>query len=66
MESVPESVWNVKASEVVAEDEGASVIDGVVEPEVRVTTLVPGDTGLPNTSTPSPQLPDESREKIVK
>jgi hypothetical protein len=37
MESVPEFVWNVKASEVVAEAPGAILTDGVVEPEVRVT-----------------------------
>jgi hypothetical protein len=57
MISVPEVVWKVKVLEVVALPPGASVVDGVSVPTPNVTPVAPGDTGLPNGSTPVDQLP---------
>jgi hypothetical protein len=44
--SVPDDVWKVKVSEVVAVPLGAKETDGVSVPVVRVTVNVPGEIGL--------------------
>ena len=52
MMSVPEEVFRVKVSEVVAVAPGDKETDGVSVPVVRVTDTDPGDTGLVGRSTP--------------
>ena len=44
--SVPEDVWKVKVSEVVAEPPGVRTLLGVSVPVPRVTKVDPGDTAL--------------------
>lgn len=52
MTSVPEDVFRVNVSEVVAVPPGATDTEGVSVPTPRVTTEVPGEIGLDGRSTP--------------
>jgi hypothetical protein len=66
MTSVPDVVWNVKVSDVVALPPGASVTDGVSVPLPKITPADPGMTGLLGRFDPVDQLPLLSCTNILK